>query len=241
MSSGIDSEERLMSSDIRIVVACDVQGFEELDRLLEATAELDEVLGFKLGAISGLGMSLASAVKAVRARTSKLIVYDHQKAGNDIPEIMSRLVSLTAECGVDGFIAFPFAGPDVLVSIVETCRESGILPIVGGHMTHSSFLADQGGFIPRMSALQIYEFAVNLGVRDFVLPANQPEVARSYALRIREKVKTAKFWCPGIGRQGGSATQIAQALGGGTIMAIVGSSLYLAEDPRKVARELVSV
>jgi orotidine-5'-phosphate decarboxylase len=167
-----------------ILVAADLESPEALDRLVARTADLPDVLGYKLGVLSILAMGLNQAVRLVRARTTKMIVYDHQKGGNDIPDIQKRLVSMVASSDVSGIILFPFAGPVVIEAMVREAQERGITPIVGAHMTHPSFLSTSGGYIAEDMPMRIFDNAMGLGVANFVLPGTAPEAAAEYARNI---------------------------------------------------------
>jgi orotidine-5'-phosphate decarboxylase len=223
-----------------IVVSLDVESAEALKGVLDKTSPLPQVSGFKLGALCSLTVGLAEAVRVIRSYTDKLVVYDHQKAGNDIPNITARLVRLAAESGVTGFIMFPFAGPEVLRAGVNEGRARGLTMIVGAHMTHPSFIEEDGGFVPNALPMKVFDCALGLGVKDFVLPGNRPGIAASYAGYIEAKVDSPAFWTPGIGRQGGSIASLARSLPAGTrIIPIVGSSVYEAQDPAAEIRRMV--
>lgn len=215
-----------------IIVSLDVESRQILDEIVAKTHNIPEVLGFKLGALSSLSIGLPEAVRLICGRTDKQIIYDHQKAGNDIPDITRRLVKLAGEAGVSGFILFPFAGPEVMKAGIEEGRSRGLTMIVGGHMTHPSFLESDGGFMSTTLPEKVFGLALRLGVTDFVLPGNLPNIAGSYANTISQKVDSPTFWTPGIGRQGGSIATLRKALPSESrLMAIVGSSIYQANDP----------
>ena len=82
-----------------IIVSLDVESRQTLDEIVAKTHDIPEVLGFKLGVLSSLSIGLAEAVRLICGRTDKQIIYDHQKAGNDIPDITRRLVKLAGEAG----------------------------------------------------------------------------------------------------------------------------------------------
>jgi orotidine-5'-phosphate decarboxylase len=215
-----------------IVISLDVESPEALKRVLDKTSHLPQVSGFKLGALCSLTLGLAEAVRLVRSYTDKQVIYDHQKAGNDIPDITKRLVRLAAESGVAGFIMFPFAGPEVLRAGVEEGHACDLTMIVGAYMTHPFFIEEDGGFVPALLPQKVFDCALGLGVKDFVLPGNRPALAASYARYIEAKVESPAFWTPGIGRQGGSIASLARALSSGArLVPIVGSSIYEAQDP----------
>jgi orotidine-5'-phosphate decarboxylase len=181
-------------------------------------------------------------VETIRSFTSKQIIYDHQKAGNDIPDITRRLITLAADSGATGFILFPFAGPQTMRAGIDEGRNRSLTMIVGAHMTHPSFISADGGFISLSGITSIFETAVELGVKDFVLPGNQIDLATKYAHDLSERTDSPTFWAPGFGRQGGTIQEFARALGGrGRLVAIVGSSIYEAKNPAAEAKRLCKV
>ena len=217
-----------------ILVSVDVEARASLDRVIAMTHHIPHVLGFKLGALCSLSMGLGEAVRLIRSYTDKQIIYDHQKAGNDIPDITKRLVGLAGDAGVTGFILFPFAGPEVMQAGIEEGHTRGLVMIVGSYMTHPAFIEDDGGFIPITLPEKIFGLAQKLGVKDFVLPGNKSEIAASYANLISLNVDAPTFWTPGIGRQGGSISALGKIFPlGAKVIPIVGSSIYQAQDPAK--------
>jgi orotidine-5'-phosphate decarboxylase len=216
-----------------VLVAADLESPEALERLIARTADLSDVVGYKLGILSILAMGLSQAVSLVRARTTKMIIYDHQKGGNDIPDIQKRLVRMVASSDVAGIILFPFTGPVVIEAMVREAQERGITPIVGAHMTHPSFLATNGGYIAEDVPMRIFDYAMELGVTNFVLPGTAPEATAEYARTMCTEIADPTFWIPGIGRQGGSVSRLEALLPSeARVIAIAGSSLYLSEDPQ---------
>jgi orotidine-5'-phosphate decarboxylase len=227
---------------IELMLSLDTTSHDEIIRLVKATHELDNVCGYKIGALCSLSLGMASVVAIIRSYTAKQIIYDHQKAGNDIPDITRRLVALAADSGVTGFILFPFAGPQTLRAGIDEGRNRGLTMIVGAHMTHPSFSSDKGGFISLSGITRIFETAVDLGVKDFVLPGNQVDLAAKYADELTERVESPTFWAPGFGRQGGAIQEFANGLGGaGRLVAIVGSSIYEAENPAAEIKRICRV
>jgi len=122
-----------------IVVACDVPSLEALERVVNATGHLTEVTAFKLGFSLGLRFGLARAVETVRAATAKPVIYDHQKAGTDIPQTGRDFAAVCRESAVEAGILFPHAGPATLEAWIDALSEAGVVPIVGAVMTHPRY------------------------------------------------------------------------------------------------------
>jgi orotidine-5'-phosphate decarboxylase len=224
-----------------ILVSADVETKAALERLVSQTFDLPNVLGYKLGALCSLALGLGEAMRVIRSYSDKQVIYDHQKAGNDIPDISSRLVKLAATSGVTGFILFPFAGPEVIRAMITEAREQNITPIVGGHMTHASFIDTDGGFISLIATQRIFELAADLGVKDFVVPGNRMNVTLAYVSQLSQRIGSFTLWVPGIGRQGGDISELrSMPREGITIVPILGSSIYLSANPRAELQQLIT-
>ena len=70
-----------------IIVACDVYELETLKKLSKELADLEFIVGFKLGIDLVLKSGLHRTVEVIREYTDKPLLYDHQKYGTDIPEV----------------------------------------------------------------------------------------------------------------------------------------------------------
>lgn len=215
-----------------IVVACDVPSLDDLEQLVHATGSLPEVTGFKLGFSLALRYGLPHVVSRMRAVTTKTIVYDHQKAGTDIPQTGSSFAEVCAESQVDGVIIFPHAGPATLEAWVKALCQHKLTPIVGAVMTHPHFLTSEGGYIGDDAARDVYHVALAQGVQHFVLPATRPEHA---AVLIEEVASSrAQFpiiLAPGVGRQKADKEAVLNAFRGLNWSPIIGSAIYGAIDP----------
>jgi len=222
-----------------IIVACDVSSLHALAELVEATADCGAVTGFKLGFTLGMRYGLPRVVKSIRARTKKPIVYDHQKAGTDIPQTGLFFAELCAESRCDGAILFPHAGPATLETWVDALQKHKITPIVGAVMTHPHFLASEGGFVIDNASAQIYYVALSKGVSHFVLPATKPEqviMLKEEAMRLG--VSCPIILSPGIGRQKANVTEVRQRFADLKWSAIIGSAIYKADDPAAQASRI---
>jgi orotidine-5'-phosphate decarboxylase len=190
-----------LSKRFEIVPALDTSDLDVALRLVDRTTGLGEVAGYKVGFALGLRHGLGEVVRCIRERSSKAVIYDHQKAATDIPDTGTLFASTMRDCGIAEAILFPQAGPATLEAWVQALQNAGVGAIVGGLMTHRAFLASEGGFLTDDSVVRIYAEAWKLGVRSFVTPLTKPEATR----RILEAagVSDGIFYSPGLGAQGG--------------------------------------
>jgi orotidine-5'-phosphate decarboxylase len=223
-----------------IIIACDVFELETLKKLSRELADLDFLVGFKLGINLVLKTGLYKAVEVIREYTDKPLLYDHQKYGTDIPEVCGgEILKIIKETGIDGLIIFPHAGIKTLKATVNGCHSHGLTPIVGGVMTHQGFLVKEGGYIENSAPERTIRDAAKLGVEHFVLPGNQVELIRRLKEIIVSNVGKPKILFPGIGSgQGGSIKEAFHSTSPAPSYAIVGRGIYRSRDMRKAAIDL---
>lgn len=233
--------EKIIHLDRSVIVAADVAG-ESFPNLVHRTSKVSGIGGYKIGFGLGLELSLGTAVSIVKDNCDLATIYDHQKAGNDIPDTGELFARTMKRSGVDAAIFFPFTGPKVLESWVKASQDAGIKVIVGGFMTHDSFIEDEGGFIANGAPMQIYELALDLGVRDFVMPGNKPDKFASYK-RYLENSKPSgeqiRYYAPGFVAQGGKVSETGK-IAGDFWHAIAGRGIFEAQDITKAAQEITS-
>ena len=226
----------IIKTDKSIIPSCDVPDLERLQKLVRETCSVDGIGAYKIGLELCLKYGIPKVVKAIRKHTKLPIIYDHQKAGNDIPELGEKFAE--AVKGVDAIILFPFAGLETEKEWIKACKKAKLGIIVGGEMTHKGFLEEDNGFISNKESLKIYEIAAENGIRDFVVPGNKPEKIRLYRAFLEARGVKPVFYSPGLIAQGGSITESAKAAGK-SWHAIVGRALYNAKDVNKAAKEMV--
>lgn len=195
-----------------VIPACDVP-FDLFSRLVEETNEVPEIGAYKIGAALALRVGLEAVAAEARKFTTKPLIYDHQKAGTDIPETADMFMRTLADCGMNAVILFPLAGSHTQSTWTASARGAGLEVIVGGHMTHPGYLASQGGYIADEAVQTIYEHASGDGVADFVVPGNKPDVIRSIRQHLLSLGTDPIFYAPGFIAQGGSISEAAQAAG----------------------------
>lgn len=219
-----------------IIPSCDVSDLEKLKNLVKETCSVEGIGAYKIGLELGLRFGIPTIVGAIRKYTNLPIIYDHQKAANDIPELGEKFAQ--AVKGVDAVILFPFTGPETEKEWIKACRKERLGIIVGGEMTHKGFLESEGGSISEKESLKIYEIAAENRIKDYVVPGNKPEKIKIYKAFLEARGIKPVFYSPGLIAQGGNITESAKAAGD-KWHAIIGRALYNAKDINKAAKESV--
>src|SRR3989338_8750033 len=191
---------------------------------------------YKIGFELVIPFGIKEVIKTIRKHTDLPIIYDHQKAATDIPEMGERFME--AIDGVDYVILFPMAGPITEEKWIKAAFKKRLNVIVGGEMTHKGYMERSGGFIMNMAPKQIFKIAANLGVRDFVVPGNKPFMINEYRRFLEIFGMKPIFYSPGLIAQGGVLAESAKAAGENW-HAIVGRALYNAKNIKKAAEGMV--
>ena len=221
-----------------IIPACDVDSLELLEKIVKETSEVQGIGGYKVGFSLVIPFGLNKVVSVIRKYTKLPIIYDHQKAGTDIPDTGKLFMKACKDAGVDSVIIFPAMGPVTEEEWIKAAKAIGIKIIVGGEMTHPGYLANDGGYLNDDMPVRAYEIAANLGVVDFVVPGNKPDKIKEYREMLEAMGIEPVFYSPGLVTQGGSISKGGQAAGNNW-HAIVGRAIYNAKDMKKAAEELV--
>lgn len=220
--------KKIFTEDRGLIVALDVDTIEQASVVADAMRGVPKVVGFKLGFELGYE-GLAEAVDGVREAYNQptLAIMDHQKGGNDIPEMGVRFAKKMRKANVDAAILFPFIGPVSLEAWVKALQDEDIGVMVGFVMTHKGFLASEGGVLPVAAFRDVFGQACKLGVRDFVVPGNKENWITNIRMEIEAYLKAGEYSlsAPGFVTQGGDISA-AGAVAGPRLNPIVGSGIY---------------
>ncbi|MDO8593607.1 MAG: hypothetical protein Q7R59_01755 [bacterium] len=219
---------RIIPSKRSVIFAADVRGFLKLADLAQAMYGIDGIGGCKLGFTLAM-QDLEAATRIVKRNMgpSFPVIYDHQKAGNDIPEMGAPFADGLKEAGVDAAILFPFSGPATQKAWMKACNDVGLQVIVGGVMTHANFLVSEGGYIADESVERIYRNACVWGGKHFVVPGTKIDWVERIHSWLVEELGDGNFvlYAPGFITQGGDISECGLAAGN-EWHAIVGSAIY---------------
>ena len=219
-----------------LIIACDVD-LERYEQIVSATCDIEAVGAYKVGASLCLSVGLPQVVKVARRLTSKPLIYDHQKAGTDIPQTSAEFMRVLSSAGLSAVILFPFAGPATQSAWSQAALDEGLGLIVGGHMTHENFLASHNGYIEMDAVDRIYQLAADSGIKNFVVPGNNPDAILRVRELVEKEVPDPIYYAPGFITQGGQISDAGKAAGK-RLHAIVGRAIYEAHDIRQATESL---
>ncbi|MCX6767243.1 MAG: orotidine 5'-phosphate decarboxylase [Candidatus Micrarchaeota archaeon] len=229
----------IIQSNRTIIPACDVSSLKKLEELVQATTGVKGIGAYKVGFELALAYGLPKVMETVRKHSQLPVIYDHQKAGTDIPDTGKGFASVCKRSGVDAVIFFPQSGPETEKAWIKAAQAEGLKIIVGGEMTHPAYLAKDGGFLADDAPKRIYETAISAGITDFVVPGNKPEKIAEYKHLFESHKIDFTLYSPGLVTQGGKITDSGKAAGS-KWHAIVGRAIYEAPDMGAAAREFAS-
>lgn len=215
-------------------ISADVPTLKELRRLVVQTFDHPAVSSYKVGLRLVIPYGLGTVVDIIRRTTKKPIIYDMQKAATDIPDMAVPFADACVEAGVTSVILFPLAGPKTEEAFITACLDRDLHVMVGGEMTHKSFLDTEGGWIRADRIDDIYKKAYEMGIRDFVAPGTKPERIKHYRELLGPE---AVLFSPGLVTQGGDM-KAARDAAGDSWHAIVGRAIYQNPDPLQVLDDL---
>jgi len=215
-----------------IVPSLDVDLSEAIKVVKDVSQLKREIAGLKIGSILAWKYGLTRVVNVLKDISDFPIIFDAQKAGTDIPDIVREQVKVVADAKIDAFIACPQgAGSATLKAFIKACFDFSVIPIVVLEMTHPEFDA----FLQKNASERILKQSLDLGVENFVAPANKPERLKVYRNFVIEMDKEIKIFSPGVGPQGGGPDTAIKA---GADFVIVGRSIYGAGNPREEATRI---
>lgn len=233
-------QRKIVNKRRSIIPACDFEEIEDLETLLNDIDDLEIIGGYKIGSSLAVRYGLERIVDIMKSRSDKPIIYDHQKAGSDIPEMSKKLIRACKKAGVDGLIVFPLSGSETARAFIYHALENDLPLIIGGKMTHRGFTLDDHGYINEDKLFEVYRIAAEAGINNFVIPGNQPEFVEKLTTELLGEDIAINYYATGIGAQGGSIKKLNDVLRNKygnlnceiDLHAIVGRSIY--ENRRKI-------
>ena len=209
-------------------------------KILEETHGIDEVIGYKIGAAPALYNSLAWVVGTVsKYDPNKKIIFDHQKAGNDLGAMATPILHSIASSGIREVIIFPFTGEQIALEWLDAAKKFALTPIFGGYLTDPNF----DTMVDTDRLFRMFDQVRMTGVTDFVLPATRESftsnILHYFSYFDIDPAYPHTYYMPGIGAQGASLDFVKELDYEYNVIPIVGRSITQDENIRAAACELL--
>ncbi len=200
---------RLIDRDKGIIPACDAP-IEVFEDVLKATYDIPQVVAYKIPAISGRKGWESWTTLARKYAPDKILIYDHQKAGTDIPDTGDEFMRNVKEAGFDAAIIFPLSGGLTQTEWIRAAFENDLEVLAGGEMTHPGFKVSEGGYISDEVLTKMYVRSAKAGVNNLVVPGNKVENSKIYVEAVRKAVPGIKVaaYSPGLITQLGDIAEV---------------------------------
>ena len=229
----------IIKQERSIIPACDVE-LDRFETLIKESKDHPMIGGYKIGFKLALENGLPKVCEIARKYTAKPLIYDHQKAGTDVPHTSKAFAYTCKKSGIDAVILFPQAGPCTEQAWIEAAREEKLGVIVGGLMTHEKYTRGDGGYIADEAVIEMYLNAVGQGVTEFVVPGTKPQMIEKIRVMLEHEKIEPILYSPGLGAQGGDVKEALKAAGKHW-HAIVGRSIYAAKNIHKAVDEIAAL
>lgn len=231
-------EQTIISRDRSVILACDFP-FEQFEDRVIKTADIDGIGGYKIPAVSGR-KGWERWIETARKHTNKPLIYDHQKAGTDIPDTGQQFMRDLKESGFDAVILFPQAGPETERACIYHALDQGLKVIIGGPMTHPGYKESEGGFLSDEGVFEMIRIGAKAGLNNFVAPGTKlDDFKRVTEIVEEEGVRNPVYYAPGFIAQGGKIADAAK-VAGERFHGIVGRGIYAAPNIQEAAIEHTS-
>ena len=194
----------------------DVTSREEALRVVEACGDYIDAVKTNWPLTLAAGPEIITEISRVKA-----VICDMKIA--DIPSVNSLIVEQALARGANAVICHGFPGEDSVRACVDTAKGQAFVVTEMSHPGGKEFTAP--------AADRIAGIAKAAGARGIVAPATRPERVAA----LRKIIGDMEIICPGVGAQGGKASDVLRA---GADYIIVGRSIYNSPDPREAARKM---
>ena len=168
------------------------------------------------------------------------IIFDHQKAGNDLVAMTFPFLSSIYLSNIRDVIIFPFTGEQIAMEWVSAAKKLSLNPIFGCYLTDPGFEP----MVDEDRLFHMFDQARRNGVTQFVVPATEESFTHgllTYFCNFDVNPDHPfRYYMPGIGAQGGSLDFVREMHNlYGDVIPIVGRSITQADDIRVATCELI--
>ena len=208
-----------MRSDSRIILAIDETDIQKATYVVSEVCDIVDAIKINWPLILSAGPEIITTLSK-----KTYVICDFKIA--DIPNTDRLIVEQSVKRGASGVIVHAFTGTDSLKECVNAANGKDVFVVT--EMSHPG-----GKEFTSQHSEKFASMAVECGASGLIAPATRPERIK----KIREVAKDLLILSPGVGAQGGSATD---AIVNGADYIIVGRSIYNSPDPKNVAMGLRS-
>jgi orotidine-5'-phosphate decarboxylase len=207
-----------MKCDTRLILALDETDGAKAMRIADDVADLVDAIKINWPLV------LSTSPKTITELSKRApVICDFKVA--DIPNTNRLIVEQAVALGASGVIVHAFTGSDSVKAAVDASKGADIYVVT--EMSHPG-----GTEFTQPNADRMAKIAVDCGAAGVIAPATRPDRIK----HIRQIIGNLRILSPGVGAQGGSASD---ALRNGADYIIVGRAIYGAPDARKAAEVLV--
>ena len=204
-----------MKMDSRLVLALDETDGKKALAIAESVCDTVDAIKINWPLVLSEGPQMITKLSDMTD-----IICDFKVA--DIPNTVRLIVENAVSRGASAVIVHAFTGDDSLKAAVEAAGDAEIYAVT--EMSHPG-----GKMFTAKHAEEMAKLGVECGVKGFIAPATRPERIAD----IRKIIGDLKILSPGVGAQGGKASDAIKA---GATYAIVGRAIYGSDDPKGAAK-----
>ena len=204
-----------MKMDSRLVLALDETDGKKALAVAESVGDIVDAIKINWPLVLSEGPQMITKLSEMTD-----VICDFKVA--DIPNTARLIVENAVSRGASAVIVHAFTGDDSLKAAVEAAGDAEIYAVT--EMSHPG-----GKMFTAKHAEEMARLGVECGVKGFIAPATRPERIAD----IRRIIGDLKILSPGVGAQGGKASDAIRA---GATYAIVGRAIYGSDDPRSAAQ-----
>lgn len=203
-----------MKSDSRLVLALDETDGKKALAIAESVGDIVDAIKINWPLVLSEGPQMITKLSEMSE-----VICDFKIA--DIPNTVRLIVENAVSRGASAVIVHAFTGDDSLRAAVEASGDAEVYAVT--EMSHPG-----AKMFTAQHAEEMARLGVECGVDGFIAPATRPDRIAA----IRAVVGDRKILSPGVGAQGGKASD---AISAGATYAIVGRAIYGSDNPRDSA------
>ncbi len=204
-----------MKSDSRLVLALDETDGKKALAIAESVGDIVDAIKINWPLVLSEGPQMITKLSEMSE-----VICDFKIA--DIPNTVRLIVENAVSRGASAVIVHAFTGDDSLRAAVEASGDAEVYAVT--EMSHPG-----AKMFTAQHAEEMARLGVECGVDGFIAPATRPDRIAA----IRAVVGDRKILSPGVGAQGGKASD---AISAGATYAIVGRAIYGSDNPRDSAK-----